>query len=480
MADTVDGLKGRSHVNTVAAETVEVRTSGEDVRMVVKGLSKSLSERLLELKSAGDLIVALVLVGVASRIIAAVASAVVLVAGLDAITIAIALSVAGLADTHELVVGHDHVSDLSDHVINAEADLALLLEDAEVLLSGLTLIVVLGKSVRDEVLRDSSWISCHLLGATTVRSAEVDVLHEAKEGVSLEAEVTVLARDGLRVLISIVIRILKDGAEVSVHAVGVDGSDPTMRPAGSDISAELGILKASIRRGVSRSRGCNVDVLRELLLVEHGARVAGGHEEDELLEHLLGLHGLKAGGEIALAEELVSGHGNDTRATVIIVEDENVIVLGRLEGLARASTSGIARKNIDKVLDGSILGDVILHDILINVDVLASLVVEIVEDLTRERILSIVGDIILEESDDALVRDTSLVSKLISLAHGGLVTIVAPASGTSDQNNPGLATLSLTELNGLLEHIMLHMGKCKCNKSESNKESLHSYILQQQ
>jgi len=480
MADTMDGLEGRSNINTAAAETVELDTSREDVRMILEGIINRLGEGTLEGKSAVDLSVALELVGLASSIVAAVARAVILVAGLDARGIAVARLVASLADldAKELVVGHDLRRDLSDHAINTQTDLALSLKLAEVSRSGLKIVVELGKLVGDEVLRDSSGVLGDVHVATKV-SMHVNVLHETGEGLSLEAEVTVLARDGRRAVVSIVVRILKDGAEVSVHAMSVDGMDPAMRPAGSDVGPELGILEASIRRGRGRSRGGNVHVLRELLVVEHGARVASRHEEDKLLEHLLLNPSLNALSKIVIVEELTSGHGDDTRVAVIIVEDENVIVLSGLQSLARARAGGVARKNIDEVLEGSILGDVILHDTIIDINIGTTLNVELVVDLTGEGVLSIVGDIILEESDDALVGDTGSVSKLVSLAHGGLVTVVGPASATGDENDPGVTTLGLAASNSLTEHIVLLVRKHNCEESECNKESLHCSLQQQ-
>jgi len=85
MADTMDSLEGRSNINTAAAETVELDTSREDVRMILEGIINRLGEGTLEGKSAVDLSVALELVGLASSIVAAVARAVILVAGLDAL-----------------------------------------------------------------------------------------------------------------------------------------------------------------------------------------------------------------------------------------------------------------------------------------------------------------------------------------------------------------------------------------------------------
>jgi len=472
MADTIDGLESLGHINTAAAETVELDTSREDVLVLGKRRLNSVGEGTLKGKSTVDLSVALVLVGLASGIIAAHTSAVISRARGDARSIAVARLVASLADTHvKELVGKRLGNNLADEGINAKTDLLLVLESLVVLSSRIALIVVLGKSVSNEELRNSGLVlkKIHLLLA----GSSITARHESSPGHVLEAEVTILARAGGALLGGIVVRILKDGAKVNILTVVVDGLDPAMGPARGDIGVELGILKASIRRGRGRSRGCNVDVLRELLLVEHGARVAGRHEEDELLEHLLAGHGIKNSGEIVVVEELLGGHGNDTRVTVVIVEDENVIVLGGLKGLATASSSGIARKNVDKVLHGSILRDVILDDTLINIDVLTTRLIELVENLTRERILTVVGDIILEESDNVLVRDTSLVSKLICLVDRGLVTIVTPATATSNKNNPGVTTLLLTGLHSLIEKIVLLVGESESNDCKNSKDCLH-------
>jgi len=475
MADTVDGLESLGHINTAAAETVELDTSREDVRVLLEGSIDSLAEGALESKSTLHLVLALVLVGLAGSIITAHTRAVIGRAMTDARGVAVARLVASLTDAHvKELVGKRLLDNLADEGVNAELDLALSLEGGVVGSRGLALVVVLGEGVRDEVLRNSGIILLSNDLALDARGILV-VLHEAEESKILEAEVTILAGSSGGLGGSIVVGILKDGAEVGVHAVSVDGADPAMRPARGDIGAELGILKASIGRGRGRSRGGDVDVLGEVLLVPHGARVASGHEEDESLEHLLGGHGIEDGLKIVVVEKLVSGHGDDTSVAVIIVEDEDVILLGGLENLAAAAGGGIARENIDEILDGSLLSDVILHNALINIDVFATLDVELVVDLAGEGILGVVSDIILEEGDDAVVRDASLVGKLVCLVHRGLVTIVAPASATGNENNPGVAAVGLTGLDSLLEKLVLLVGKSHGNKSECDKESLHVF-----
>jgi len=352
MANIVDSLESLSHINTAAAETVPLRASRKDVRVIPERRIDSLSEGALESQSTLDFIVVLVLVGNASSIIAAPASAVIRGAGrLHARIVAVARNVAHLADTHvEEIIGKNLVDDLIHHAVNTETDLALSLEGSEVLLRRLTLVIALCKTIGDEELRNSSLVLNQvetILGG--IRSG-VLVIHEAKECQILKAEITILARSCHRVVSSIVVRILEDGAEVGVQTLGVEGRDPAMGPAGSDKGAELGILEASVRRRRSGSRGCDVDIWGELLLEPHGTGIAGRHEEDEVLEHLLGGHGLENLGDIFVSEDLISGHANDSSVAVIVVEDKDIVILGGLEDLSRAAGGGDASESVLEVL----------------------------------------------------------------------------------------------------------------------------------
>jgi len=476
MADTIDCLKSSSHINTATADTIELNTSREDIRMVLKRSFNILAESTLESKSTLHLSLGLLLVGLASSIITAITFALISRESLETVQVAAAGFVTNLAnlDTKELVLRHSKVNDTTNHTVNIVDNITLSLQNIKSSSRGLKLIVKLGKFIRNKVLRNSSLITSNVHLTSEGRN-RVGVLQEAKEGFLLEAEITILARSSWGVSLSIDIRIIKDGSEISVKTVFVDGTNPTMRPAGSNISTELSILKASIRRSASRSRGGNIDIVSKVLPVEHGTRIAGRHEEDELLEHLLALHGVKASGKIIIVEKLISRHGNDTRTTVVIVEDENIILLSGLQDLARTRSSGITRKNIDKVLNGSITSDIILDNTFINIDVGTTLNVQFVEDLTRERILTVVGNIILEESDDTLIRNTSLVSKLVCLVDRGLVTIVTPASATSNKNDPGYTITVLACLKGRLEHIVLLVCKNESSQKEQIKEAFHRY-----
>jgi len=308
MADSLDCIKGKLHINTTTTETVELGSSRQDVRMVVKASSERTGEGALECKSATDFFIGVPLVKSTGSKIATIARTVIDRARLHAISITLTRFIASLADVNvkKLVSRHSLVNDFRDHAVNFEADFTLSLELTEVLLGGLPLIVLFSKSIRDQVLRNSSLI---VLGDHLImnRGLHLVVLQKTQEGISFEAEVTVLAGDCGRSLMLIVIGILKHGAKVHFHAVIGDGQDPAMRPAGSDKSLKNGVEKASRRGGRGRSRRSNVDVCRDSLVEPHGSRIACRHEEDKLVEHILLLHGTKAEGKILISEVLSIG-----------------------------------------------------------------------------------------------------------------------------------------------------------------------------
>jgi len=161
--------------------------------------------------------------------------------------------------------------------------------------------------------------------------------------------------------------------------------EPAVGPAGGDKGAEGGITEASIGRGIDGSRGDDVHVLRDLLLVPHGARVAGRHEEDELLEHGLVLPDLEDVSDIRVVDELASGKSNETRVAVVIIVHEHIAVLVRLEGLS-ASGGLLTLHDSKEVLEVAVVASVVLGNTLIDVPVLTLGIIDLIEHLTRERI----------------------------------------------------------------------------------------------
>jgi len=365
------------------ADAVELSAGREEVIVVAEVTAALLREVAHELKTALELEVISAAASPALGVVAATTLADLL--GLSAGLEAVAAVVAGVADRRhgDLRAGHGLGHDVRDELVDADTDLLLLAESDEVVRAGIGLVSLTGKDVRDVVLRSGGLVLHGELG-DLARSLS-GVANEVTPGHLLEVGVTVLARDGRRVVLGIVEGVREDGLEGALVSVDINRVEPAVRPARSDIGAEGAVTKAGIRRGISRSRGDDVHVLRDLLLVPHGARVASGHEEDELLVHALLLPGVEDVSDVRVADELTSGHGDDARATVIVVVDKDIAVLVRLEGL---STSGglLTLHNSKEVLEVAVAASVVLGNTLIDVPVLALRIIDFIEDLTRERI----------------------------------------------------------------------------------------------
>jgi len=366
------------------ADAVEVSTSREDVVVVVKVTAAGLGELAHEVEAALEVGIVGVLLAPAAVVVAATTLAGLLVS--SALGEAVAGLVADITDrAHgELSVGKSSRDDVRDELVDADADLLLLAEDNKVLRRRIGLVVLTGEDIRNVVLRDGGLIAHVELGSGNLLG-DSGAAHEVTPGDLLEISVTVLARDGGRVVLGIVEGVTEDGLEGAVVAVDIDRVKPAVRPAGSDIGAESGITEASIGRGISGSRGDDIHVLRDLLLVPHGARVASGHEEDELLVHALLLPGVEDVSDVRVADELTSGHGDDARATVIVVVDKDIAVLVRLEGLS-ASGGLLTLHDSKEVLEVAVVASVVLGNTLIDVPVLTLGIIDLIEHLTRERI----------------------------------------------------------------------------------------------
>jgi len=392
--------------------------------------------------------------------------------------VAVAGSVAGLADRghRELRAGHSLLHDVRDELVDADADLLLLTEGDEVLGSGLSLVSLTGEDIGDVVLRDGGLVVDRELDVLAGRARVAD---EVTPGHLLHVSVAVLAGHGRRVVLGIVEGVAEDGLESGLVAVAVDRVEPAVGPAGSDEGLEGVVAEAGIGRGVGGGRGDDVHVLGELLLVPHGARVAGRHEEDEVLEHGLLLPDLEDGSDVRVVDKLAGGHGDDARVAVVVVEDEHVAVLVRLEGLA-ASRGLLALHHSKEVLEVAVLASVVLGNTLIDVPVLARRIIDLVVDLAREGVGRRVGKVVIVHNNDVLVGDTGLVGKLVSMIDAGLVTIVAPAAAASNEDNPGRGGISLRKATDALGEGVQRSAESTGNsrKKCNNKSGLHCRYIE--
>jgi len=439
--------------------------------VVVKVTAAGLGELAHEVESALELDVVGVLLAPAAAVVAAAALAGLLVG--SALAEAVAGLVADVADrgVGDLRVGESGLDDVRDELVDADADLLLLAEDNEVLRRRIGLVALTGEDIGDVVLRDGSLVVDAELGGRDLLG-DLGVADKVTPGDGLELGVAVLAGDGGGVVLRIVEGVTEDGLEGAVVAVDIDRVEPTVRPAGSDVGVELGVAEAGIRRGVDRSRGDDVHVLGDLLLVPHGARVAGRHEEDELLVHALALPDLEDLSDVRVADELASGHGNDARATVIIIVDKDIAALVRLESLA-ASGGGLTLHNSKEVLEVAVLASVVLGNTFIDVPVLTLRIVDLVVDSTREGIGARVGKIIIVHHNDVSIRDASTVGKLIGMVDTGLVTVVGPAIAASNENSPGGRGIAGRKLVHLGAEGIDGVSNGESNKKSKSKSELH-------
>mmetsp|Transcript_60792 Transcript_60792/g.133165 ORF Transcript_60792/g.133165 Transcript_60792/m.133165 type:complete len:489 (-) Transcript_60792:7-1473(-) len=168
---------------------------------------------------------------------------------------------------------------------------------------------------------------------------------------------------------------------------------------------------------------------------EHGAALAGFHVEDQLLEHLLALHGLQGLGELLHVQHRAIGEGHQTHTTVVDEVHEDGVLLGALEHLALGSL-GVAGQHVHEELGGHLLATVVHLAALVDIwGVIARLVVQ----LSLERVLGVVRNIILHHEDNVLSWDATLHHELVCMAAVSLVSVVPEAGGSCSDDRPLLS-----------------------------------------
>jgi len=353
---------------------------------MVKGLDKSCSA----IKSIIGLVISRIAVIVATAsALAIIRSLARLPAFVEALTSDVALTGADVSAHDIHVIRNSSFSSKGNDLVDLHAEHELILQSLTILLLAAPLVTHASNGQRNILLTNTDGF----LLKTTVTSLTKKVrrlLGNAEELLHchlLNVSITVLAWLGgvLSELPSIRIELVKgDGS----RALIIHSSDPATRPARSDESAKSVIVPASVSRVISGSRGGNVHIVRDVLLVEEGSRVASLNENDPVLIELLLLKELEDGGDIFTSEVTTFGHANDISVAVIIIVEEDIVLLGGLEGLATSTRGSHASENCDKVISGSVFASVILGNTLINVDVMTILDVEIVVNCTGERILA--------------------------------------------------------------------------------------------
>jgi len=461
-ADTVEGLGGRESVVVVAGAASVIELTHKSGSTLKSLLLLDVGGIAVAVAAAGEL-------ALFSRVRG------------SALAVAWAAAVAGGADisaSKAVSLRKSTLSGNTDDVVDLLTEAHLVEESTTISLRVRLLIAQTSKGKRNILLRNIK------SGGLKLKVTSL-LLRDKRHGRDAEE---LLHGDLLHISITILARLSGVGSEgmsISEELIEGDGgrvllihrTDPATRPARSNESAEGVIHPASISRVIGRSRGGDVNVVRNVLLVEERARIASLHEDDEVLVKVLSAQHVEHLLEVASTSETTAiRHGDDISVAVIIIIEENVILSSRTESLAAARLRIHTHENREKVISGSIGTSVILGDTRIDVDVLTTLDVEVVVDLTRERILAVVSDIISHEDDDPLIRNAKLMSNLISMADRSLVPVVAVGGGTSNKNNPGVlgVHLRVLTLQGTFEQTNIIISGAERSKSkESNKQSLH-------
>ena len=128
-------------------------------------------------------------------------------------------------------------------------------------------------------------------------------------------------------------------------------------------------------------------------------------------------------------------HSHETWGTVVSEIEEH---LGVLIGLQNWSTSslGISLENSNDVLGSNIFALVVDLAAIIDIGAWSSLLGWLVEDLALEWVSGVVGNIIVSEVDDLVLRDTVGLKDLVSMAGISLVSVVAVGVGAGNENSP--------------------------------------------
>jgi hypothetical protein len=237
----------------------------------------------------------------------------------------------------------------------------------------------------------------------------------------------------------------EDGSVLVIKSFSGEVSDvrvfhPRDRPGVTEAASDALSSDNIIRRAVETPRAlfCVSSSVSEDAEVcwevgEHGAGFASFHVEDELVVHLLGVHGVKSAKKLVSVEEVINDC-NETSGTVVSEVYEDVVSGSALKNLLSASGGRVTSEDSEEVLGIDIITLVVNNAATINV-----LTVWLVEDLSWERIFWVVGEIIESHGDNVVRINTVLNEELVSVANIGLVAIVVVVVGSCQQDGVNLS-----------------------------------------
>lgn len=357
--------------------------------------------------------------------------------------------------------------DLRDHVVDDSDDLLLLLKGESVGLGGGLGVAAAGGLERDHPGGDHvREVDLGLLAGVGAEDGGLPPgVHVVGGG---HREVAILAGEAVGGHLALHV------GELLLEGLGglevLDVVDPEEREDIGDVGAGLARVLVGVAGGVDGGGGGDVDVLGDVDLVEHRARVAGLDVEDKLAVEALVVHGLEGGLELGRVDVAAVGEAEDVAAAVVVKEDKEVVVGGGLEGLARADAGHVlAGKDLEEVVGGGLRAGVVVGDSGVHVGGVSSVVVE---DLALVGVGAAVGDIVVHEHDDVLVGDAEAVGDLVAVADVGLVTVVAVALGAGSENDPDVGLEGLLVKTAESLGVLVTVGG-KRKDSKSKKDLVH-------
>jgi len=248
-------------------------------------------------------------------------------------------------------------------------------------------------------------------------------------------------------LVSVLEELVKGVISTSLHEP-LHGVIPVAGQAGIQGLAINNIIRRAVRLVgrvivVSSGNSVNVEILGQV--EEHGARVAGLHEEEEVLVHLVVVHVLDRLHQLLIADSGAT-HQNSTRTTVRGEVEHDVVI-------------GSAVKNLGVLLASQLLKSIHIsthdskhhlgaHVILLVVNVLDATVSIILarsagavisEELAREGVLLHIGHLLGAHQHNVLGLHTSSNEVLVHTAALGLHTVVVPVGSGSDDDGVSLS-----------------------------------------
>ncbi len=260
-------------------------------------------------------------------------------------------------------------------------------------------------------------------------------LEDLRNGIALEGHIAVLADVGLLDGVLEVLGVLLEGlVEVALIDVLHPVNGKLITEAGVHIdSLDDGFIVAVVGPGGLGGIGSGEAVDAAILLEvdEHGARVASLHVVDDLLVHLLLLHGSEGILKSLTIEVSTDGEADEILGTVVEVSEEDGIFGSRSEDLA--SSGGVSNEDLE-VGDGVGIASLVVDDeVLVVVD---GIVARMVVEGSREGIADAVGDIVAAEDDDVLGLVSVLDEDVVGVSGIGLMSVVPVADGTGDNDGP--------------------------------------------